>query len=184
MEIKQYEEPFRHWVVDGWELPCGMDDAIASLVELDGKSEWVKYNNALEKKYACNQLHSLPVALRCAVDDLLCLDDLALRLMLGEHYLGGTFVAPDFTFHGGGIHVYPSGGFLGPHVDYALHPKIPGKERRLNAILFLNDIPKEFGGAFCLYDDTAKTVVAKVHPKCGRWCFGNQRIQRSTGASE
>jgi len=75
---------------------------------------------------------------------------------------------PDPTLHGGGLHVTVSGGFLGVHLDYDRHPKIPGKRRALNVIAFLHpEWKKAWGGALVLCDP-AGTPVRRFYPNPGR----------------
>lgn len=75
---------------------------------------------------------------------------------------------PDPTLHGGGLHIMPPGSRLNGHVDYSLHPHLPGKERRLSVIVFLNDRWEEaWGGALCLLDPMGN-VVKRIHPAPGR----------------
>lgn len=86
--------------------------------------------------------------------------------------LSELFGIPDLqddpTLHGGGVHVLPPGSRLAGHLDYCLHPRLPGKERRVNAIAFLNrEWKEEWGGALCLLDPMGE-VVTRVYPHSGR----------------
>lgn len=74
----------------------------------------------------------------------------------------------DPTLHGGGLHVTAAGGWLTPHLDYARHPHLPGRERRLSTILFLSpEWREEWGGAFlaCHPDGS---VAHRIYPAPGR----------------
>lgn len=80
----------------------------------------------------------------------------------------GYPVEDDPTLHGGGLHVTVPGGWLSTHLDYDLHPHLPGRRRALNLIAFLN--PKwreEWGGALVLCDPMGK-VVTRLYPRPGR----------------
>jgi Rps23 Pro-64 3,4-dihydroxylase Tpa1-like proline 4-hydroxylase len=80
----------------------------------------------------------------------------------------GVNLLDDPTLHGGGLHVTDPGGWLNCHLDYALHPKLDGMERRLNLIVFLNrEWREEWGGAFELCDPEGN-VVKRIFPAPGR----------------
>lgn len=164
-KARQYNDPFKHIVIDETRLYVD-DKSLKECLDDVGSRLWVKYDNALEKKFACNLLNAMNPPFLGLFD-----------LLLSDNFISGIAkqfwpdmpeLKADQSLHGGGVHVYPPNGFLAPHIDYALHPHIEGMERRLNAILFLNDVPKSKGGAFCLYDDTGKKIVARVQPKRGR----------------
>lgn len=73
----------------------------------------------------------------------------------------------DPTLHGGGLHVTAAGGWLNPHLDYARHPHVPDRERRLSLILFLNnEWREEWGGAFLVCHPDG-SVAHKVYPAPG-----------------
>lgn len=80
----------------------------------------------------------------------------------------GYKVETDPTMHGGGVHVTGPGGWLSVHLDYDLHPLIPGRRRAINLIQFLNpEWREEWGGALILCDPMGK-VVTRILPKPGR----------------
>jgi hypothetical protein len=80
----------------------------------------------------------------------------------------GYPVEDDPTLHGGGVHVTSPGGWLSTHLDYDLHPHVPGKRRALNLIGFLNpEWRDEWGGALVLCDPMG-AVVTRLYPKPGR----------------
>jgi hypothetical protein len=74
-------------------------------------------------------------------------------------------VAPDNR--GAGMHLTLPGGWLSPHLDYSLHPS--GKERRFNAIVFLNEEWRdEWGGELVFYHPDCVTPLLVVKPELGR----------------
>lgn len=80
----------------------------------------------------------------------------------------GYPVEDDPTMHGGGLHVTAPGGWLSTHLDYDLHPHVPGKRRALNLIAFLNpEWRPEWGGALVLCDPMGG-VVTRLAPRPGR----------------
>lgn len=159
MKVEAFAEPFRHWLIDG---------AVADLPPADALPApdwpgWVRYENAFEKKRTTRDVHLLPdpwarLFLRLASQQLIA----ELRKLADLPPL-----VPDGSLHGGGVHVVDAGGELGAHIDYALHP-VCGLERRLNLILFLSDWQEEWGGAFQLYEDDARTLAKQVFPARGR----------------
>ena len=74
-----------------------------------------------------------------------------------EKMTGIEGLIPDPYFTGGGLHETKSGGFLGVHSDFRLNKKL-NIERRLNAIIYLNeDWKEEYGGNLELWDVKMKT---------------------------
>lgn len=75
----------------------------------------------------------------------------------------------DQEFHGGGLHVTESGGFLDRHVDFNCHPVQKTWERRLNVLLYLN--PRwceEWGGELFLNVPNSSGPDVRVSPLSGR----------------
>lgn len=80
----------------------------------------------------------------------------------------GYPVDDDPTLHGGGLHVMGADSVLGVHLDYDLHPHVPGKRRALNLIAFLNpQWREEWGGALVLCDPLGR-VAKRIYPAPGR----------------
>jgi hypothetical protein len=70
--------------------------------------------------------------------------------------------------HGAGLHLSVENSFLQVHTDYEVHPTIAGKERRLNALLFMHhEWEQEHGGELLLCDASGKAIV-EIEPKPGR----------------
>jgi len=157
--------PFDHWVVD---YVVSRNDAInlASYVAThwtQNKNKWVLYNNDCERrKWANPNPHDIPGGseLFDGLSSKRFIDDLC-------EITGECQLFTDPTLHGAGFHIVEPDGYLAPHLDYALHPKIPNMERRVNLIMFLNGGSREDGGAFELWNDTATEVQGRVYPKPG-----------------
>lgn len=65
--------------------------------------------------------------------------------------MGIPDLIPDVGLHGGGLHYYPQGGKLNPHIDYAHHPKLLYR-RKLNLLVYLNhDWHESHGGHLGLW---------------------------------
>lgn len=93
------------------------------------------------------------------------LSGLAVREIMAEKL--GCCLYPDPHRHGGGLHVTRPGGYLHTHLDYAKHPILPDRERRVNLIAFMNRVwEPEWGGEFVLTDPSGVPVV-RVPPTPG-----------------
>jgi len=67
----------------------------------------------------------------------------------------------DPYLHGAGLHIHPTGGKLGLHLDYEKHPHLD-KERRLNIILYMSkDWQEEWNGDTELWDKELSKCIAK-----------------------
>lgn len=65
---------------------------------------------------------------------------------------------------GGGFHQILTGGKLGIHSDFNIHPQMK-LDRRLNLLVYLNkDWPEEYGGHLELWDTEMKACRRKVAP--------------------
>lgn len=109
--------------------------------------DWIRYENDCEKhKWTLER--NLPTVWNQLLEyiESLPLDSLT----------GIADLKRDSSRRGAGLHVTMPGGFLAPHLDYALHPN--GLERRANLILFLDDEPSEDGGALQLCDPFGKPL--------------------------
>lgn len=168
MEARECGQPFRHWVIDDG-APCPPILLKEVLAEIPPPSwgGWVRYNNDCEwRKRTCNDLQRLGQA----CESLFWYLSSASWIGQLQDLTGIRGLQADPCMHGGGIHATDPGGWLQPHLDYALHPKLPGLERRLNLILFLNPewSNDDWGGAFQLFDDQAHDVAGVVTPEFGR----------------
>lgn len=166
MDIAEYQAPFRHWVIDGVIPHEVLFEAWCAIPPVDWPN-WVRYDNECERKRTTNDFTGT------AIDELFGALNSWTWLAFLERLTGITGLRPDPTLHGAGIHISAEGDFLGPHLDFALHPKLPGMERRLNLITFLTaaksgNVVDEYGGAFQLYDDEGRDVVKQIPIEFGR----------------
>jgi Rps23 Pro-64 3,4-dihydroxylase Tpa1-like proline 4-hydroxylase len=112
-------------------------------------SEWHKYDNPLEVKYAYDNISQMPNSYKNFFYYLNS-DNFINRL---KEITNIPNLEYDPYLHGAGIHAMPNNGRLHMHLDYEKHP-YSGKERRLNLIYFLNkewDI--NWGGNLELWDN-------------------------------
>ncbi|TXH59107.1 MAG: 2OG-Fe(II) oxygenase [Desulfurellales bacterium] len=139
-------------VIDNWGPPELIRAADATWPRLDWP-HWHKYADAHSMKYGTKDADRLPKAAAMIVDRMAALA------------VGGN-AFPDLDLHGAGLHCIPPGGFLGRHVDGAVHPLL-GWKREVNAVLFVSAWSAEWGGELCFYD-AAGTVVLRVEPAFNR----------------
>lgn len=155
MVFTESQRPFRHWVMDDGIKPVSDDD----IPSLDSPQWEARYDNELEQGKLTLRKPEGVLAERLKE----CVGS-----MMEWRIRFGAELCEDPTLHGGGIHLMKAGGWLQTHLDYAKHPKLNGKERRLNIIAFLHPEWKpEWGGHLLLADPMGKPVV-EIEPKPGR----------------
>jgi Rps23 Pro-64 3,4-dihydroxylase Tpa1-like proline 4-hydroxylase len=163
VQVEEYREPYRHWVVQD-PVPRTLAHAALAQALLPGR-DWVYYDNDCERHKRTSRDLGLETSALPQLFELLTRPEWLTRL---EHLTGIQGLQADITLHGAGLHVTDPGGGLQPHLDYALHPTLR-LERRVNLILFLNDNwREEWGGAFELWDDAARQVVKCIQPSFNR----------------
>lgn len=153
------EKPFRHWVFDDYfPVPSKC---------LDREWPWweVHYYNELEhNKRTSREYTKMPISIHAAFVLLQAKETVNSFASI----TGIESLCNDSFSHGAGLHYSENGSYLQAHCDYEIHPFTEGKERRLNAILFLHPFwKKEWGGELLLCDMSGKTQVS-IEPKPGR----------------
>ena len=124
-------------------------------------ADYHQYQNPLENKWGAKEsaLNKLSV-------------QMGLNILQNNSFLkfieekSGIKVENDPYLHGAGLHLYQNGSFLKRHLDYSIHP-ITGKERRMNAILYVSEWDSIYGGALCFYDAKGN-VTERIYPKLNR----------------
>ena len=117
--------PIEHLVIDNF-APLSVIRAAAKTWPDETWSWWHKYADETSVKFATMGRAPFPPACQLLLDRMATLDV--------SHLQNDAF--PDLSFHGGGMHTLPPGGFLGLHKDAEVHP-LTGWTRVLNAILFI-----------------------------------------------
>lgn len=156
-------KPFEHIVIDNFLQNVFAEKIYNEFPE--NFSNWHKYYNPLEVKYAFDNLSEM-----------------------GENTqkLFSCFASSQFTniianvsnihnieydpyLHGAGLHAHPRNGRLNIHLDYEQHPVLINKERRLNIILFITkDWKEEWHGDNQLWNNEATECIVKTHIKFNR----------------
>ena len=117
--------PIEHLVIDDF-APMPVIRAAAKTWPDERWSWWHKYDDEASVKFATMGRAPFPPACQLLLDRMAMLD------VAGLH----PDAFPDLSFHAGGLHMMPPGGFLGMHTDAEIHP-LTGWTRLLNAILFI-----------------------------------------------
>lgn len=165
-EGNYFTAPFKHAVIDNAiseNLINAMNDSFPSLdddcwehtktpgIEMKSRTTWTsEFDIPDALSFGVRILNSAPI----------------LRAM--SEMLEIPKLMPDPYFTGGGLNVTEAGGLLDVHVDGNYHDA-SGMNRRVNALLYLNEIwQPEWGGQFGLYSDDGQTLYKSIDPTFNR----------------
>jgi Rps23 Pro-64 3,4-dihydroxylase Tpa1-like proline 4-hydroxylase len=157
-------EPFPHIVLDEFLKPR-FADQIASELEATDIDSWHRddHPDQVNKRWM-DQPDLLPSTAGMALRYLNTPDACEFFSVL----TGIPGLEPDFDYLGGGVHVTLSGGRLGVHSDFNLHPKTK-MHRRVNALIFLNrDWDPAWQGQLQLWSRDLDRPVVTVNPDFNR----------------
>ena len=104
-------------------LPIMLANAVVAEFPDENWRYWHKYNDENSLKYATKDHCRIPEACKRALHRL--------GNIIENEFIDVDFFV-DYDFHGAGMHMIPSGGYLTEHVDAEYHPIMPWK-RRLSA---------------------------------------------------
>lgn len=170
MNATAHDEPFRHWIVRDVVPPDVIRYARKVIPPAD-RPEWIRYGNPLEcNKWAMEDAGGLPFEWQHLLAHL----ESAQWLAALETLTGVRRLQVDPGRRGAGLHLMFPGGWLGCHVDYALHPC--GLERRVNVIVFLDECDPRHGGGLQLCDPFGVPVTT-LYPRAGEavvWECGDE----------
>jgi len=125
-------------------------------------SNWHKYWNPLEVKYANDDINNMNINLR-KLFYLLSTNGFTKFMSKLSSILD---LEVDPYLNGAGLHVHPRYGRLHLHLDYEKHPKLINKQRRLNIILFLTkDWKQEWNGDNQLWNKDITKCIVRSYPK-------------------
>lgn len=155
--------PFPRIAIDDF-LPVEIIEELQTTFPGPEESVWGSFDNKREVKLALRDEELMP-------EPQLRL----LRELNGQAFLefltamtGMRGLVPDPAFYGGGLHQIRPGGMLKVHADFNLHP-VTNLQRRLNALLYLNDDwDPSYGGNLELWDEKMTGPVEKIAPLANR----------------
>jgi len=157
-------EPFPHIVLDDFLLPRFAGQIAAELEACD-IGDWRQDDHAdqVHKRWTDDPDH-VPAMTGTALRFMNTPD--ACRFF--STLTGIDELMPDSSYLGGGVHVSLTGGRLGVHADFNLHPDL-GLHRRVNALLFLNrDWDPAWNGQLELWSRDLERPVVSVDPDFNR----------------
>ena len=125
--------PFPHVVIDNAIDPLVLRALVSKYPSVAEKKWWV-YDNALERKYAFNDLSQLDPAFGAFFAEV---NSPEFVEQLGR-IAGLENLVPDDSLQGGGLHQIARGGKLDVHEDFNVHHVLKAF-RKLNMIVYLNE---------------------------------------------
>ena len=152
--------PFPHIVIDHVLSPEAFKRLSSGFPGPD-KPIWLRYKSGKEnRKLQSQNFEDLPTDFQ----DLINYLNGPVFTSYLERLTGIQGLIPDAHLFGGGLHQSLPRAHLGLHIDYNKHPTL-GLDRRLNAILYLNeDWEDAWGGHLELWDADAQTRVQRIAP--------------------
>ena len=157
MTFTHHNDPFDHWVVDGFQ-----DEDLAKKLSNDfadfNHKDWYDYDSPLEVKKTLNNWWNFPSTTYRFIEHLNS-PEFVKKL---EEITGIKGLHPDPGLHGAGWHIHGRGGKLNVHLDYSIHPKLM-LERRLNLIYYLSeDWDPEWGGNLEFWKGNSRKAKSRV----------------------
>ena len=163
-------KPYPHIVIDNFFRDNIAQNIFRELSQFDYKKEsTVHYDNAIEKKFACNHYDKFPPN----IYNTFIYFNSEPFINIIRKITGEEKVYIDIGLHGGGMHFHERGGKLNIHQDYSIHPKI-GLQRKFNFIIYMTEEWKEYyKGHLELWSHDKETkepraCVKKILPKFNR----------------
>lgn len=152
--------PFPHAVIDNF-LEEDLSRSIFKELDSIDVSDWYyDSHNYQINKWSMSDLKRLPEI----TANVLAEFNSENTLKFFEKLTGINNLIADPDYVGGGVHISSSGGRLGIHADFNLHP-LSNYHRRLNALLFLNpEWRAEWNGQLQLWDSDLKNCLQKIEP--------------------
>lgn len=161
--------PFPHLVIDNF-LKEEVALSIADELENQNVSDW-GFDPHVDQvnKWFTSDLSRLQKSTRSALEWFNSHESLSFF----EKLTGINSLIADPTYLGGGVHITTTGGRLGIHSDFNIHPNF-GLHRRLNALLFLNrDWDPAWNGQLQLWTPDMKRCEKSIEPTFNRLVIFN-----------
>jgi len=164
---KQYckAKPFPQVVIDNFlEEQC-----IQTTLEGFKTVNWASYTHFNERKSG-NKTKNFDPLLQKTIDGLNS-EEFLMRL---EKITGISSLIPDHELGSGGVHRSTREGFLNIHADFTTHPYNKNWHRRVNVLIYLNEIWNDsWGGQLELWDRKMERCVQKISPILNRCVIFN-----------
>lgn len=163
--------PFYHAVIDNFFEPQIAEEISSNFFDYDDPRWTATYNNPLERKKACSHWDLFPAPIYNALF-YLCSKPFADKHLL--NLVSEKNIFADYGLHGGGMHAHRVGGKLNIHKDYSIHPKLEGKMRVFNLIVYLTpDWNPNWGGGLEFWSHDAernqpKEMVTRIENRFNR----------------
>lgn len=155
--------PFPHVVIDNAVDSAALRALVSKYPSVTEKKWWV-YDNALERKYAFNDLSQLDPAFAAFFAEANSPEFVA---QLGR-IAGLERLVPDDALRGGGLHQIVRGGKLDVHEDFNVHHELKAF-RKLNMIVYLNEgWDASWGGDLQLWNADMSVCEKSVLPVFNR----------------
>ena len=158
-------KPFSNIVIDNFLK----EKCIYDTLEGFKKVNWAKYNHFNEKKSGNKTKHFEP-SLQKTINALN--SDEFIKIL--EKITGISNLIADPNLGSGGVHRSTRGGFLNIHADFTVHPYNKEWHRRVNVLIYLNDVWEEsWGGHLEFWDNKMQMCVKKISPIFNRCVIFN-----------
>jgi hypothetical protein len=156
----QSAEPFPHIHIESF-LDLAVTRELAQEFPQSGSVAWTQYKHYNENKSGLTKREQLPDGLGRLIDELNGPEFTAWLSQL----TGIPNLIADPSLEGGGLHQSGPQGFLNIHADFTVHHHHSNWRRRVNLILYLNEVwSEDWGGAIELWDRSMTRCVVKVPP--------------------
>lgn len=160
-----HANPFPHIYFNNFFNPDALRTVLQEFPELGEKQEDIHYSNPNENKYASKGEHRMGTHSKSFIHALNSQSFLEFLQTLTD--IKETLI-PDPYLEGGGFHQIKSGGYLKIHTDFHKH-KLMNLDRRINALIFLNENWKEeYGGHLELWERDMSKCAVKIAPLFNR----------------
>ena len=155
--------PFPHFVEDGLFDPSILERVAAEFEAMD-RGGWNHTDTGHERKWSTDDVRRLGPFTSALIAQL----NAGPFVGFLEEMTGIDGLVPDPHLRGGGLHEIRSGGLLGVHADFNVHPRLK-LYRRLNLLIYLNqDWQESWGGALELWDRNGQRCVRAIQPVFNR----------------
>ena len=169
--LKRYSQlyknanPFPHIILDNFLTKDCIENTLKGFKNVN----WANYQHINENKSG-NKNKNFDPLLKNTIDALNSKEFLNLL----EKITGIDSLIPDHDLGSGGVHRSTRGGFLNIHADFTVHPYKKNWHRRVNVLVYLNEIwDQNWGGELELWEKSMKKCVQKISPIYNRCVIFN-----------